>query len=599
MILARGIGALLLAGSACPQLIPPAAPLPRTSKPPVVFINGHQNLCPSSFSDTFGVADQVLQSNGEVSLFFNTCSVPSTASIEDLGAAFAGFLAGLRYQDGQAVELVDVVVHSMGGLVLRSYLSGKQNSAGAFHPPGDTHVRKAVFLATPHFGTGLGSLADFTAQLKELASGSRFLFDLATWNQGTDDLRGVDAIAAIGDGGTGLAVMPGFDDGVVALSSASLGFYLPGRTRVLPFCHVDPGGLVGFTRLCPPDAHGIANITSASHPAAQIIQSFLNGTNQWMSVGAAAEDDPFLSVNGGLNVTARTAEDASLTLTSVTGAADRPAYSKELNIPSGDVAYTDLFPAGPLTLTAVSPALTVGDNRRTLAAGGTQVFTLKAGPSIARVLPAAPKVFPLSVAPEMFVAIYGTALSSQTAQAALPYPLDLGGTQVLINDSAIPLYYVAATQIDAVIPDTLSGLVKLTVRNSSGSHTVNLLVEAAVPAIFTLDASGSGAAAALSGVNHTVVSADNPLHAGDSVELFATGLGHLTPRGGLFYADQQPSVTIAGQDCAVTFAGRAPGFRGLDQINCIVPGGIGANPQAPVVIASGSRASNVATLAVR
>src|SRR5438128_304019 len=126
---------LLIAVSSCwAQLIPPGTPVPHRAKLPVVFINGYQNLCPVQFADTFGIADQVLQSNGEVSLFFNTCSQPQSASIEDLGAALGSFLSSLHYDDGQPVDSVDVVAHSMGGLVLRSYLSGKQNASGVFQP---------------------------------------------------------------------------------------------------------------------------------------------------------------------------------------------------------------------------------------------------------------------------------------------------------------------------------------------------------------------------------------------------------------------------------------------------------------------------------
>jgi uncharacterized protein (TIGR03437 family) len=584
--------------SAFAQLIPSGSPVPRTSKPPVVFINGYQNLCPAtSFSNTFGAADQVLKANGEVSLFFSTCSLGPTASIEDLGAAFGDFLATLRFEDGQRVDVVDVVAHSMGGLVLRSYLSGKQNAVGVFRPPAATHVRKAVFLATPHFGTGVALLFGFTTQVQELASGSRFLFDLGTWNQGADDLRGVDAITAIGNGGSGVAVMPGFDDGVVALTSASLGFYMPGRTRVVPFCHVGTGGLLGFAGLCAPNAQSIANIQSATHDSARIIISFFNGTEEWRSVGTAGEDDPFLKSNGGLDVAARTADDAMLKLASLDAASAR-GTSKRLNLPTPDVAYTDLFPAGPLTLTAVSGGLTVS-NPIFLQAGGTQAFTIKPGPWIARVLPAAANVFPLSVAPGMFVAIYGRSLARDTAQAdGLPFPVQLSDAQVLINGAPMSLYYVSPAQIDAVIPDMAPGLVKLTVRNSSGAHTVNVLVEPAVPAIFTKDASGSGPAAAIRAVDNRVVSPDNPLHSGETVELFATGLGSTTRRDGLDYANQQPTVTITGQPCEVTFAGRAPGYAGLDQINCIVPAGIGTSSSAPVRMTSGNRSSNVATLVV-
>src|SRR5690349_2055520 len=134
-------------------------PVPRTTKPPVVFLNGHQNDCTSSsFASTFGIADQVLAANGEASLFFDNCSVPGKPPIETLGAAFGDFLASLKFTDGQSVDTVDVVAHSMGGLIVRSYLSGKQTTSGLFRPPAVIHIRKAVFLATPHFGSGVAVL---------------------------------------------------------------------------------------------------------------------------------------------------------------------------------------------------------------------------------------------------------------------------------------------------------------------------------------------------------------------------------------------------------------------------------------------------------
>jgi uncharacterized protein (TIGR03437 family) len=581
----RIFAGVLCACSAFAQLIAPGAAVPRTSKLPVVFINGFQPVCSgASFSSTFGSADQVLQGNGEVSLFFDICGVPGTPTIEDLGAALNSFLAGLRYADGQPVDQVDIVAHSMGGLVLRSYLSGKQNAAGAFQPPPQAHLRKVIFLATPHFGTGVALPFGLTPQLREIASGSRFLFDLGTWNQGTDDLRGVDAIAAVGNGGTGSATMAGFDDGVVALTSASLRFFQPGRTRVLPFCHVNGGGLVSFAGLCTSNAQGIANISSATHDSARLIMSFFNGTDDWKTIGTAAENDKFLSIDGGLIVTARSSDDKPLNLASLK-ATSSMGQSKQLNIPSGDVAYTDLFPAGSLTLAAVSGQLNIS-NSVTLPATGVEPYTVKPGPFIARVLPSAANVFPLSLAPGMFASIYGTSLADPTLQ-------------VLFNGISIPPAYTSAIQINAVIPDSASGLATFTVRNGAGSHTVNVFVEVAMPAIFTLDGSGTGPAAAINASNNRVVGGNNALHAGDYVELYATGLGATTNRGGLDYANQQPTVTIGGQDCPVTYAGRAPGYVGLDQINCIVPAGLGVNAAAPVIVTSGARSSNLATLAVQ
>ena len=574
--------------------------MPRTTLPPVVFLNGYQfEGCPSSFAGTFGIADQVLQSNSEVSLFFSTCSLPSSASIEDLGAAFATFLSGLTYTDGKPVEQVDIVAHSMGGLVLRSYLSGKQNAAGAFQPPSAPQVRKAVFLATPHFGTSVASFfGGLTNQVKELSSGSAFLFGLDTWNQGTDDLRGVDAVAAAGNAGNGGAGNPsGFDDGVVALTSASLQFYLPGRTRVIPYCHITSGGIVSL--VCPSDAKGIAKIDSPTHNSAQIIVSFLSGTSDWQSVGTAPENDKFLKANGGLIVAARAADDSSLHIDSAVAGQPGPGFAKPLNISDDHLAFTDQFPSGPLTLNVTSGSLNV-NNSVVLPAGGTQPYTVKPGPLVVRVFAAAAANFPLELAPRTLIAIYGANLAEQTAGASGgSFPLQLSDAQVLANGSALPLYYVSPTQINAVLPADTSGLLQLTVQNSTGKHTINIYLEAAAPALFTQDSSGTGQAAARKASDESLVTADNPLHPGDAVALFATGLGLTAPSNGLDVAVQQPTVTVAGTNCPVSFAGAAPGFVGLDQINCTIPSGITPTASTPVVVTSGNRSSNTATLAIQ
>jgi uncharacterized protein (TIGR03437 family) len=546
-----------------------------------VFINGYQfEGCPSTFADTFGIADQVLQTNGEVSLFFSTCSLPSTATIEDLAGAFATFLAGLQFTNGQPVETVDVVAHSMGGLVLRAYLSGKQDASGVFQPPDATHVRKAVLLASPNFGTPIASLLGVSTQVDEMASGGSFVFDLGTWNDATDDLRGVDAVAAAGNAGTGvLSGTAGFDDGVVPLTSASLRFYLPGRTRVLPYCHIDGGGIITAFDLCPANAQGIADINSAMHDSAQIIVSFLNGTTDWQSVGTAAEDDPFLSVDGGLIVAAHAADDSSLSIDAAT------AGSQKLDISSGQLAFTDMITAGTLSLAATSGTTDISASIN-LAAGGTEPYTAKSGPLIARVFPAAAANFPLELAPRMLIAIYGTNLPSGA------------DAQVLVNGTATSLYYTSASQIDALLPDTASGLTEIAVQGSAGANTVNAYLEIAAPAIFTQDSSGTGPASALKASDQSLVTSGNPLQPGETVELFATGLGLTTPMNGFYYAVQQPTVTVGGVSCPVAFAGAAPNYVGLDQINCTIPAGLASNASTPVAITSGDRTSNTATLAI-
>lgn len=571
------------------QLIAPGQPIPHTANPPVVFLNGYQEDCSgSSFASTFGIADQVLQSNGQVSLFFDNCTVPGQPAIETLGSAFAGYLAALKYEDGTAVKLVDVVTHSMGGLIVRSYLTGKQEQDGVFSPPAAISIRKAVFIASPNFGTGIAAFGlGLSSQLDEMTSGSYFIFDLATWNTGTDDLRGIDAVAVAGNGGTGLATMPGFDDGVVPLTSASLGFYQPGRTRVVPYCHIDGGGLITLAGLCAADAKGIADITSASHPTAQIMVSFLNGTSEWQTVGQAGEQNNFLSTLGGLYIRPRSASGVLEQLNSATVAA-LSGSAKSLSMSNNEVAYINSFTAGPVTINADTPAgsLTMAV---TLPAGTDLPLTLKAGPNILRVQPAAAAVFPLTAAPRMIVSIFGDALAQSSIQAgSLPLPTTLSDAQVMLNGSALELFYVSPKQINAVLPDAASGFMTVTVQNSSGASSVNIVVEAVHPAVFTEDSTGAGPAAAINARNGMPVSSANPLQASDYVELFLTGLGATT----------EAQVTIGGSTCPVTYAGPAPGFVGLDQINCQVPSGLAANPAASLIVTAGVRSSNATTVAI-
>ena len=95
------------------------------------------------------------------------------------------------------------------------------------------------------------------------------------------------------------------------------------------------------------------------------------------------------------------------------------------------------------------------------------------------------------------------------------------------------------------------------------------------------------------------MTASNPLRAGEYVSLYLTGLGATSNRDGLDWATQQPTVTLGGQPCPVTYAGRAPGFKGYDEINCIVPAGLGSSSPVQVWVTSGSRSSNIASLAVQ
>jgi uncharacterized protein (TIGR03437 family) len=554
--------------------------------PPVVLVNGYQDLpCENRVSrETFGQLEEKLRATGREVIWFNNCSVPAAGeprpTIEEMGAAL-----GRRIAESGAAE-VDAVVHSMGGLILRSYLAGKQNAPGTFVPPANPRVRKAVFLGSPHFGIGFaalfGTVAAVDPQVRALLPGSRFLFDLGTWNQGGDDLRGVDAVAVAGAAnGTG--------DGLVPFTSASLRFQAgEDRLRVVPYCHTNSPLL----RLAAPGcarAPYLAEVDSEDHLSWRIIRSFLDGTAEWRGLGEA----PGSSWNtaGGLLLSYQDREGRA-----VETAARVTAGTVELA--KGAFAWSaDFVPAGRQDVRiAATPEVTAGVN---LGPAGFNVAVVKPGPQVAAVLPAAGRVPGLSRAPGMFVSIYGSGLAAGTGQAvSLPLPTELAGVRVLVNGAATGLQFVGPGQINAILPEGARGLVRLEVRNADGAHGLNVLVEAAAPAIFTQSGTGVGAAAAIDAVTGALNTAQSAGRTGTLVAVFATGLGATEARGGLAWATTPVEVELGGVRVTPAYAGRAPGFAGLDQVNFVVPAEAPRGAAVRLRLVSGGRASNETTLAV-
>ncbi|HTS47549.1 MAG TPA: hypothetical protein VMH05_06375 [Bryobacteraceae bacterium] len=304
---------------------PFARPAAVSSTPPVVLLDGWQpsslfSSCPMSndSSGTFGnLASYLLGSPNFVPIvyFFENCTECPNCPIEQLGADLGKFLTSL------GAAQVDVIAHSMGGLIVRSYLSGKQQTSGAFSPPATTYIRKAIFLATPHFGSFQADsplaaiLFGQNPQTTAMQRASQFIWDLATWNQFGDDLRGVDALAVIGNAGA-WGSLNNASDGLVLLTSGSLDFAETGRTRVVNYCHVplSSGVEAGFLGCTGP---GIAFIDSPTHQTYQIVSSFLSNTTAWQSIGNAPAQNYYLSKYGGMVVADLSASDQYIRPSSV------------------------------------------------------------------------------------------------------------------------------------------------------------------------------------------------------------------------------------------------------------------------------------------
>ena len=218
------------------------------------------------------------------------------------------------------------------------------------------------------------------------------------------------------------------------------------------------------------------------------------------------------------------------------------------------------------------------------------------------------------------VSIFGVALSAVSAAGAgtLPLPTLLGGTTAVFSvDSGsgqttkidMPLFYSSSGQVNAQIPfEARPGTTATMTLSVDGLAGTPLAVRVASynPGLFSRTQDGSGPGAILHG-DATPVTSDRPAGPGESISLYATGLGAVDnrpdtgkPASSVLLSNTlvRPAVSIGGRDAVVTFSGLAPGFVGLYQVNVIVPTDL-ADGEHPVVLNIGGVSSNTVKLAVR
>ncbi len=182
----------------------------------------------------------------------------------------------------------------------------------------------------------------------------------------------------------------------------------------------------------------------------------------------------------------------------------------------------------------------------------------------------------------------------------------LAGTQVLFDGVAAPMVYTLKGQVSAVVPYGVAGKTSTQVQvqyQGAASNTVTKQVQAATPAIFSLDSTGVGPGAILN-EDTSVNSTGNPAARGSVIALYCTGGGVTTPAtttDGLVIgvpapklAAQPPAavkVTIGGVNAEVQYAGGVPGtIAGFTQINVKVPE-VTPGLALPVVVKIGDFAS--------
>lgn len=223
-----------------------------------------------------------------------------------------------------------------------------------------------------------------------------------------------------------------------------------------------------------------------------------------------------------------------------------------------------------------------------------------------------------SVAPGEMVTIFGSGLGPKTLAGMVMdgqgnVAKATGGVQVLFNGVAAPVVYASDGQVAAIAPYSLAGKASAVVQVAYGGQTSNgvtLPVVAAVPGIFTANASGTGPGA-IANQDYSTNSPANPAAPGSTVVLYLTGEGQTIPGGTdgkITTASAAPpyvpqpvlpvTVTIDGQPATVAFYGEAPAIvSGVMQVNVTIPNGLRSG-DLPVIVKVGEFPSQLTSAGV-
>jgi uncharacterized protein (TIGR03437 family) len=204
--------------------------------------------------------------------------------------------------------------------------------------------------------------------------------------------------------------------------------------------------------------------------------------------------------------------------------------------------------------------------------------------------------------------IYGANLAYNTAAITpgnilgglVPVVLGTSETEVFIDNYPADLYYVSPTQINFLVPPNLltgAAVVQVTIDGLAGP-AIALTLASAAPGLFQLapgmcqpSSSPDFQCAVSTEPDGSVLTVATPAKSGDIVTLYATGLGPITPpaiygqlptAAAPLAAGANLSILLDGVTLdpgAIDYAGIAPGFAGLYQINVTLPNLSANNPE--------------------
>lgn len=207
------------------------------------------------------------------------------------------------------------------------------------------------------------------------------------------------------------------------------------------------------------------------------------------------------------------------------------------------------------------------------------------------------------IAPGAIVSIFGDDLALRTRAVTQQdlergrMPLSLGGVTVKIGGQRAPLFFVSPGQINAQVPTSLRPRdepweLEVVREGLLSVGAARVTVRAAAPGLFAVIAHEN-----FSVVGRGEIPGSTPARPGETVTVFATGLGPMNPpvTTGLL-AGFPATITLPHRvflggaelaNDAALYIGQAPGFAGLQQVNLTLPQTLGPGDYEVVIEVDG------------
>ena len=237
----------------------------------------------------------------------------------------------------------------------------------------------------------------------------------------------------------------------------------------------------------------------------------------------------------------------------------------------------------------VSEAILSGNGQTAIAVTGGRLVSIDiATAAVRELIPATPTCYTVvqSLAPGSLFPLMGTALAASTRTASPPLPTELGGAQVLMNGTPLPLLSVFPTRIWFQVPFEASPgtAATLTVNYGSPFNGCSVAIPITGRSPYLLPDSTGSVIFIHQGFSG-LITAQLPAQPGEVVTAYALGLGGVspsvptgvpTPIDQLYplnwpFACYQGSAFQDGSPLDVPFAGLAPGMIGIYQLNIRMP----------------------------